>query len=324
MKSARGSRSKDGLPVQSMTPLLSARSSRAVSQPGAVIPPQDAARKQPARILTPRAPLSLRSSDVGTAQLHISFDPPQFQVQAAVQDMPTPKTGWGPRAPQHGGRDQNLLAPTSSLAGSGQHCQAHHGSGRKAMAAAGPLTSRKSLPCLDLDVAKRVPATPRGAFAQVRRCAGPVSAVIVVVGFAPWCRLTAGEKGVGRSGKPLHFKDFMLQWVHLSALLCLSLKGGDFTAGNGTGGESIYGMKFEDENFKHTVPGILSMANAGPNTNGSQFFLTTVKTEWLDGKHVVFGRVVDGMDVVKAVEKLGSNTGKTKATVVIADCGQLA
>ncbi|KAJ9523242.1 hypothetical protein QJQ45_024015 [Haematococcus lacustris] len=188
-----------------------------------------------------------------------------------------------------------------------------------------------------------------GAFAQVRRCAGPVSAVIVVVGFAPWCRLTAGEKGVGRSGKPLHFKgstfhrvipDFMLQWMHLSALLCLSLKGGDFTAGNGTGGESIYGMKFEDENFKyrhvthqhtsshtvhmHTVPGILSMANAGPNTNGSQFFLTTVKTEWLDGKHVVFGRVVDGMDVVKAVEKLGSNTGKTKATVVIADCGQLA
>ncbi|KAL6764722.1 cyclophilin-type peptidyl-prolyl cis-trans isomerase [Haematococcus lacustris] len=134
--------------------------------------------------------------------------------------------------------------------------------------------------------------------------------------------LCTGEKGVGRSGKPLHFKGSTFHRV----IPDFMLQGGDFTAGNGTGGESIYGMKFEDENFKyrHTVPGILSMANAGPNTNGSQFFLTTVKTEWLDGKHVVFGRVVDGMDVVKAVEKLGSNTGKTKATVVIADCGQLA
>ncbi len=104
------------------------------------------------------------------------------------------------------------------------------------------------------------------------------------------------------------------------------LQGGDFTRGNGTGGESIYGEKFADENFKlrHTKPGLLSMANAGPNTNGSQFFITTVVTEWLDGKHVVFGEVTDGMNVVKAVEQVGSGSGKTSQAVVITDCGQLA
>ncbi|KIZ00361.1 peptidyl-prolyl cis-trans isomerase, cyclophilin-type [Monoraphidium neglectum] len=136
--------------------------------------------------------------------------------------------------------------------------------------------------------------------------------------------LCTGEKGVGRSGKPLHFKGSTFHRV-INDFMC---QGGDFTAGNGTGGESIYGSKFADENFtlKHTGPGVLSMANAGPNTNGSQFFLCTVKTGWLDGKHVVFGNVRDdaSLAVVRKIEAYGSSSGRTSKRIVIADCGQLS
>merc|ERR1712032_247285 len=133
--------------------------------------------------------------------------------------------------------------------------------------------------------------------------------------------LCTGEKGTGKSGKPLHFKGSAFHRV-IPQFMC---QGGDFTRGNGTGGESIYGDKFADENFqlKHTGAGILSMANAGPNTNGSQFFLCTVATPHLDGKHVVFGSVIEGMDVVKKIEAVGSQSGKTSKAVVIDDCNQL-
>lgn len=101
---------------------------------------------------------------------------------------------------------------------------------------------------------------------------------------------------------------------------------GDFTRGNGTGGESVFGPKFPDENFtlRHTGGGLLSMANSGPNSNGSQFFVTAVETPWLDGKHVVFGSVSNGLEVLKNIEKVGSSSGRTSQVVKITDCGQLA
>ncbi|KAG5368886.1 Peptidyl-prolyl cis-trans isomerase [Yarrowia sp. C11] len=126
--------------------------------------------------------------------------------------------------------------------------------------------------------------------------------------------LCTGEQGFGFANSIFHrvIPQFMLQ-------------GGDFTRHNGTGGKSIYGAKFPDENFeaKHTRPGLLSMANSGPNTNGSQFFVTTVPCPWLDGKHVVFGEVTNGMDVVKAIEKFGSSSGATRAKISVDKCGEL-
>ena len=133
--------------------------------------------------------------------------------------------------------------------------------------------------------------------------------------------LCTGEKGKSKSGATLSYEGSVFHRV----IPQFMLQGGDFTRGNGTGGESIYGEKFNDENFKyrHDTVGLLSMANAGPNTNGSQFFITTVKTPWLDGKHVIFGRVIDGIDVVKRVESFGSSQGRTRLPIKIAKSGEL-
>jgi peptidyl-prolyl isomerase D len=132
-------------------------------------------------------------------------------------------------------------------------------------------------------------------------------------------KLCTGEMGVGKSGKPLHYKGSMFH----RCIPGFMLQGGDFTNFNGTGGESIYGRTFPDENFKtsHKDPFLLSMANAGANTNGSQFFITTVETKYLDGKHTVFGRVVNGKELVSKIEALPTRQDKPNKDVVIADCG---
>ncbi|XP_065260785.1 peptidyl-prolyl cis-trans isomerase D [Emys orbicularis] len=134
--------------------------------------------------------------------------------------------------------------------------------------------------------------------------------------------LCTGEKGIGpTTGKPLHYKGCPFHRI----IKKFMIQGGDFSNQNGTGGESIYGEKFEDENFhyKHDRAGLLSMANAGPNTNGSQFFITTVPTPHLDGKHVVFGQVIKGMGVAKILENVEVNGEKPAQLCIIAECGEL-
>ncbi|CAL8469902.1 g9444 [Coccomyxa elongata] len=159
---------------------------------------------------------------------------------------------------------------------------------------------------LDLQLGRSSGATPLG------RVVVELKADVVPKTAENFKQLSEAEPGNGLKGSRFHriITDFMCQ-------------GGDFTRDNGTGGRSIYGAKFPDENFnlRHTGPGVLSMANAGPNTNGSQFFLCTVPTPWLDGKHVVFGQVVEGYEVVKAAEACGSRSGQTSFDVVIGDCG---
>ena len=136
--------------------------------------------------------------------------------------------------------------------------------------------------------------------------------------FATLCD---GSAGIGNAGKPLHYKNSSFHRI----IPGFMAQGGDFTSGDGRGGESIYGNKFEDENFKlkHDKPYLLSMANAGPNTNGSQFFITFKETPWLNGKHTVFGEVLDGFDVVEQLERIGSGSGKTSKTAKIVDSGIL-
>ncbi len=133
--------------------------------------------------------------------------------------------------------------------------------------------------------------------------------------------LCAGDKGIGKSGRPLHFKNNVFHRI-IPKFMC---QGGDITRGDGSGGESIYGYKFKDESFDigHDSPGLLSMANSGAGTNGSQFFITTAPCAWLNRKHVVFGKVIEGYGIVEKIEAMGTASGVPKAEVKITNCGEL-
>ena len=133
--------------------------------------------------------------------------------------------------------------------------------------------------------------------------------------------LCTGEKGKGKTGKKLHYLGSIFHRI----IPGFMAQGGDFVRKNGTGGESIYGLKFEDENFdlKHNKPGILTMANSGRDTNNSQFYITFVSCPWLDGKHVVFGEILEGIELLKVLESHGSETGKPKAEIMVTGCGEI-
>jgi len=133
--------------------------------------------------------------------------------------------------------------------------------------------------------------------------------------------LCTGERGRGKCGKLLHYKGTVFHRIIPNFMI----QGGDFQNRDGSGGESIYGGRFKDENFKlkHSAPGLLSMANAGKNTNGSQFFITTAATYWLNGQHVVFGKVIQGMEIIKKMESYGTKEGEPKVEIIISNCGQV-
>jgi len=198
--------------------------------------------------------------------------------------------------------------------------------GQLGLLGGGPTAPRG--PVVSLEEASR-PENPRVFFdVQIGGEAAGRIEMELFSGVAPktvenFRALATGEKGVGKAGKPLHYKGSVFHRI-IPGFMC---QGGDITKGNGMGGESIYGHKFADEfeigMVKHSEPFLLSMANAGRDTNGSQFFITVGKTPHLDGKHVVFGKVIGGVDVVKKMEKAGSSGGRTSSKVEIVDSGEL-
>jgi len=133
--------------------------------------------------------------------------------------------------------------------------------------------------------------------------------------------LCTGEKGVGRSGTKLHYKGCKFHRI----IPHFIVQSGDFIAHDGSQNESVYGNRFEDENFvvKHSEPGIVSMANSGRNSNGGQFFITLVKAPWLDGRHVAFGKVTEGLDIIDKIQAAGTCSGAPRQTIIISDCGEL-